>query len=117
MDAKASNCFGKISMIDKKMALEKASSEVKELGSSAGDSFSLMLDEIIDIEVGWLFFYNSTEYIETSNPSSRLAGNGPFVVLNKDGEIIHLPSSSLWREELKNLIKQAKDRDQLSRPG
>ena len=36
---------------------------------------------------GWVFFYQSKEYLETDNFSSMLAGNSPFLVDRKSGKI------------------------------
>jgi hypothetical protein len=36
---------------------------------------------------GWVFFYNSREYLETGNPRSCYAGNAPFIVDRIDGEL------------------------------
>jgi hypothetical protein len=36
---------------------------------------------------GWVFFYNSREYVETGNPRMRYAGNAPIIVDRIDGEL------------------------------
>jgi hypothetical protein len=40
-----------------------------------------------ELSYGWLFFYNSREYVETGEFSSMLAGNAPFVVDAFDGAL------------------------------
>jgi hypothetical protein len=37
---------------------------------------------------GWVFFYNSREFLETGDTSARLAGNGPVLVAKDDGRVI-----------------------------
>lgn len=36
---------------------------------------------------GWVFFYQSKDYMETGNLSSMLAGNAPFIVDQETGEV------------------------------
>jgi len=37
---------------------------------------------------GWIFFYNSKEFIETGSLSAALAGNSPIVVRRRDGMVL-----------------------------
>ncbi|WP_115515133.1 MULTISPECIES: YrhB domain-containing protein [Xanthomonas] len=37
--------------------------------------------------VGWYFCYESEDYINTGNPSSQLAGNGPVLIDKRSGEL------------------------------
>lgn len=36
---------------------------------------------------GWVFFYQSKDYMETGNISSMLAGNAPFIVDHETGAV------------------------------
>jgi hypothetical protein len=36
---------------------------------------------------GWVFFWDSREFIETKNPRKRIAGNAPVIVDRVDGEV------------------------------
>lgn len=36
---------------------------------------------------GWVFFYQSKDYIETGNLSSMLAGNAPFIIDQETGSV------------------------------
>jgi hypothetical protein len=38
-------------------------------------------------ELGWVFFYNSKEYLETGDFTHCLAGNAPLFVSERDGTI------------------------------
>jgi hypothetical protein len=42
---------------------------------------------------GWIFFYQSQDYLKTGSLSSLLAGNAPFIVDKKDGAIHVLGTS------------------------
>lgn len=41
----------------------------------------------IEKEWGWIFFYQSSEYLETGDASSQLAGNAPYIVNKQSGEL------------------------------
>ena len=55
-------------------------------------SGSIMLDPRgpQDLGFGWMFFYNTTKFYTSKNPLMGLAGNGPIVVIKKDGKSILL---------------------------
>jgi hypothetical protein len=42
---------------------------------------------------GWVFFYQSQDYLKTGNLSSILAGNSPFIVDKRDGTVHVLGTS------------------------
>jgi hypothetical protein len=60
------------------------------------ESQLLQLDEPVvvlddatqEFELGWVFFYQSAEFIRTGNPSSMLAGNAPVLVNRFSGEVV-----------------------------
>mgnify|MGYP001618283118 CR=1 FL=1 len=83
-------------------ALVKARKYVADLGAAAGDRFDLLEGETQELESGWVFFFNSAEFVSSGNPMSALAGNGPFFI-NKEGVIHQLPSSIVWMEEIRKL--------------
>ncbi|MBV6320327.1 YrhB domain-containing protein [Duganella violaceipulchra] len=86
-----------MSSINESSALNIAEVKVRELGAACGDEFEILCEETQEIEQGWVFFYNSADYVRTRNPLSALAGNGPLLVL-RDGRIAVLPSSVSWQE-------------------
>ncbi|ATQ70948.1 MULTISPECIES: YrhB domain-containing protein [Methylosinus] len=75
---------------------------VRKIGESAGEKLSIMEEKAITIEGGWVFFYNTDEFIRTGDITSALAGNGPvFVSIN--GEIRELPSAVPWEISVKSI--------------
>lgn len=49
----------------------------------------VVLEELtIEREWGWVFFYQSSEYIETQNFNSQLVGNAPYIVNKLSRELI-----------------------------
>lgn len=61
---------------------------VKEADATYG--IELVLDEshVADVGYGWVFYYNSDQYLRTGNISYALAGNAPFLV-RKDNGVVH----------------------------
>ena len=45
-------------------------------------------DETIEKEYGWVFFYQTKEYLKTGNIIDALAGNAPYIVNKYTGELI-----------------------------
>jgi hypothetical protein len=86
-------------MIDADEARRLAAQKVSELGRKSGDEFVLLDDATVQINRGWVFFYNSAEYIRTRNPVHAPAGNGPLFV-SRDGQVIEVPSSEPWEHYL-----------------
>ena len=82
----------KISADKAKVLAEEA---VAALGSASGGDFALIYDRTVEANEGWVFFYNTREFIETGNSDSRLAGNGPIFV-NRNGVVRNLPSAVPW---------------------
>lgn len=66
-----------------KVALEHLATLEKEIGEPLG----LANSETLEKAFGWVFFYNSKDYIETGNFRSMLAGNAPFIVDRNSGEV------------------------------
>ena len=64
--------------------------EAKELiVKKINNSEFLILDEnTIEKDWGWVFFYQSSEYLKSGNISDCLAGNAPYIINRYTGEII-----------------------------
>lgn len=48
---------------------------------------SLKLDSTIEKPYGWVFFYNTKEFLETGNRLAALGGNAPIMVEKATGQI------------------------------
>jgi hypothetical protein len=88
-----------MSMITKEDALRLASLRVESLGRISGDEFELLAEATVPVERGWVFFYNSADFVRTKDPAHALAGNGPFFV-SLDGQVTELSSRVPWQEAL-----------------
>ena len=52
-----------------------------------GESLQLVEKETLEKPFGWVFFYNSKDYLETGEFKFRLAGNAPFIVDKNNGDV------------------------------
>jgi hypothetical protein len=88
--------------ISKSEATEIAAARVCRLEQEAGCKLELLDLSTVQVKEGWVFFYNSADFIRTGNTSDALAGNGPlFVTL--EGSLVELPSSKPWQRALEEL--------------
>jgi hypothetical protein len=69
-----------------------AEREVDAIAAAVGDDFVVIHDETVEIAEGWVFFYNSREFVETGDFRDALAGNGPIFV-DRDGLVKRLPTA------------------------
>ncbi|HYC57704.1 MAG TPA: YrhB domain-containing protein [Candidatus Binatia bacterium] len=53
----------------------------------------LLEEKTVEAEFGWVFFYTTRRYQETSDPADLVPGDSPFVVDRSDGAIHFLSSS------------------------
>jgi hypothetical protein len=52
-----------------------------------GGLWDLMREHTLSKPYGWVFFYQSRQYIETHDDAHMLCGNAPIIVDRFDGEI------------------------------
>ncbi|MFS2004834.1 YrhB domain-containing protein [Duganella sp. CT11-25] len=83
--------------INHSAALKIAQAKVRELALASGDEFEILSGETREMEQGWVFFFNSSDYVRTQDSMSALAGNGPLLVL-RSGQVAMLPASVPWQE-------------------
>lgn len=74
------------------MDIEEAQSLVQaELDNNTDpnddDQCVVLEEETIEKEWGWVFFYQSKKYIETGDIGEMLAGNAPYIVNKKNGQL------------------------------
>ena len=51
------------------------------------DSAVILEDKTIEQDFGWVFFYESKNYIETGDYADMLMGNAPIIVNKSSGDI------------------------------
>jgi len=70
----------------KRISKEKAYGIAIEYIKKMSNDSEIMISRVIDHEKGWLFSYNTKEFIE-GDDSHALCGNIPFVVNATTGEV------------------------------
>jgi len=85
--------------IDIHQAEVLASESVARFAMEASDQFELIPTKTKTLQAGWVFFYNSSDFVRTGNPLSALAGNGPLFVTT-DGRVHVLPSAVPWEQSV-----------------
>lgn len=84
-------------MLTKAEAQKLAEQElgIRERSIQSGDAMTLQINEqhIREFEYGWIFPYNSKQFIETGNIMFSLAGNGPLLVDKLTGKVWQTGSS------------------------
>jgi hypothetical protein len=79
-----------------------AVSALKSNEDITGVPVQIIDEDTIEASEGWVFFWNSTEYLTTGTFSSALAGNGPIFV-SHDKIVYFLPSYQTWEESLNEI--------------
>ena len=70
----------------------------------------VILDEATqDHDWGWVFFYQSREYVETGEPTSMLAGNAPYIINKSTGEIVVTGTARPTIEYVQDYQKRLQD--------
>jgi hypothetical protein len=67
-------------MISLREAETKILAHLRNLSETYGVDLTLMKDATIEIDFGWVFFYDSKAYLKSERYRDRLAGNGPIIV-------------------------------------
>lgn len=79
---------------DLMITYEEAKAKVEKLINKPGPHLAdkptlVVLDnQTIEKEWGWVFFYQSLEFIESGDFEDMLAGNAPYIVNRKTGELV-----------------------------
>jgi hypothetical protein len=68
-------------MINSKLEAETiARSKLNSLKLKAGIDLELLANDTIEFKYGWVFFYQSKEYVESGDISKLIGGNAPIIV-------------------------------------
>jgi Immunity protein 35 len=77
-----------------------ARERIDRLAQAMKDQFQIASTK--EIEQGWLFFYNTADFLRTRDFSHALAGNGPILV-TREGVVHQLPSAIPWEDAVKQI--------------
>ncbi len=83
-----------------------AEKEVSNIQQALG--FDVEINHQLDKEVnlGFVFFYNSSEFWRDDSSRLALAGNGPLLVLKDSGALINLPTCMPFEEGLEEVRRE-----------
>lgn len=80
-------------------AVALAERALSHLEKQVGAPIQIVDDYTELVDGGFLFFYNTREFLTTGNFSAALAGNSPIYV-DRTGSVFLLDSSLPWKEAL-----------------
>ncbi len=76
-------------MINIEYAQKLVESELQDLEKRSNCRLKVMQDETIEFQFGWIFFYQSEEFVITGNEDLMVGGNAPIIV-DKFNSTIHI---------------------------
>jgi hypothetical protein len=85
-------------MMDKETARRLALERIAQSWDILDVHPVILDEETIERDFGWVFFYDSSEHIETGDFGDALAGNAPIIVNKHDGSL-HLTGTYQVVEE------------------
>ncbi|MFS1702596.1 hypothetical protein FJ444_14410 [Aestuariibacter sp. GS-14] len=85
--------------INAERAFKILGDELDKLSKESGCELGVIYEDTIQTKDGWIFFYNSSEFLITGDPMDSLAGNGP-VFISREGDVKVLDSGRDWEEQL-----------------
>ncbi|WP_367389137.1 YrhB domain-containing protein [Lewinella sp. LCG006] len=69
-----------MTMIELNEAIELAKEKLDEIEKKSGINLSLMYEETLELEFGWMFFYQSKAFVETGDLGAMVGGNAPMII-------------------------------------
>lgn len=81
-------------MIALETAISIAQQKIDSIGKRSNLSLGLLLQETIEFEFGWMFFYQSSKFIETKDLNFLVGGNAPIIV-DKFNSSVHITGTRM----------------------
>ena len=77
-------------VLTKQEALEKVAHKINEPDPYWPEKPEIVVmdENTIEKEWGWVFFYESANYLQTGEFSDQVAGNAPYIVDKATGEVV-----------------------------
>jgi Immunity protein 35 len=73
--------------IEKSEALKIVQEHISKLQEGRSYQLAVMHDRTREEDFGWVFFYNTRQFIETGDWQWSLGGNAPLIVDRRTGEL------------------------------
>ena len=80
-------------MIEQNEAEFLVTEKIRELSNNFNVELSLLKEETITFEYGWMFFYQSKKFADTGDYNFMIGGNAPIIV-DKHDSSIHITGTS-----------------------
>jgi hypothetical protein len=88
--------------IDFHEALAMANVKIEAYEKQSRHNLAIIESSTIFVGHGWVFFYNTREFIETMDIVHALGGNCPIYITD-NGSLFELPTHMPWEEGIKAL--------------
>ena len=88
-------------MINFEQAKIIALSKLKEIENEAKTRLAFLENDTLSFDYGWVFFYQSEEFVKTGDTQNMVGGNAPILIDKYDGNI-YLTGT---RKDIKDYIK------------
>lgn len=73
---------------------------------TAGFTPHLIDEETMETPWGWVFFYQSAEYLRSQELSEALVGNGPIAVAKRDGRVYEMGTAETVEEAIERIAAE-----------
>ena len=93
-------------MIDRAEAIERARQAIAAIPDPTSAGYTLVVETAEEHRFGWLFFYESREYLRTGELMHRLFGNAPLIVDRRDGRTTFVPTGRPLRDAIREYDEQ-----------
>jgi hypothetical protein len=90
-------------MINIKKAIQIAEEYVKN--ESTQYNLVLLYEHTMEFESGWVFFYQTKEYVETGDITKMVGGNAPVIINKIDGSLHITGTSSPIEKYIRDYVK------------
>lgn len=74
-------------MLSREEAIARVKGHLVALEPGVGVELALLEQNTLEEDFGWVFFYQSKDFLESGRVSDKLAGNSPIIVDRRDGTI------------------------------
>ncbi len=95
-------------MLSREEAQEVAREQIKRIQTSTGIDLTLVDADTVEFDEGWIFYWDSTGYLETGDFGMAIGGNAPFVIF-KDGAIRQAPTAYAKPEAILKWLEENPD--------
>ena len=85
-------------MITFQVAQEIVKKRIQEIEKEADIPLAIIEEATVEFEYGWVFFYQSEEYVRTGNEDALVGGNSPIIV-DKFNATVHTTGTRKGHEE------------------